>query len=95
MKITKVDLIFCQPVEDGWRPSFCRIYTDKGIYGDGEVALPYGSAKEAAFNEMKDLAPMLIGMNSLRARSNLAEALSQQLLWLKRRPRSLWRYFCL
>lgn len=65
MKITKVDLIFCQPVEDGWRPSFCRIYTDEGIYGDGEVALPYGMAKEAAFNEMKDLAPMLIGMNPL------------------------------
>ncbi len=65
MKITKVDLLYADPVEDGWRPSFCRIYTDQGIYGDGEVALSYGAAKEAAFYEMKELAPMLIGMNPL------------------------------
>lgn len=65
MKITKIDLIYSQPVEDGWRPSFCRIYTDSGIYGDGEVALSYGRNKYAAFAEMKDLAPLLIGMNPL------------------------------
>ena len=63
MKITKIDLLYGDPVEDNWRPSFCRIYTDSGIYGDGEVALSYGGAKEAAFAEMKELAPMLIGMN--------------------------------
>ena len=39
MKITKIDLLYCDPVEGGWRPSLCRIYTDEGIYGDGEVAL--------------------------------------------------------
>ena len=38
MKITKIDLLFSDPVEDGWRPMFCRIYTDAGIYGDGEVS---------------------------------------------------------
>lgn len=65
MKITKIDLLYSDPVEDNWRPSFCRIYTDRGIYGDGEVALSYGGAKEAAFIEMKELAPMLIGMNPL------------------------------
>lgn len=31
MKITKIDLLYCDPVEDGWRPSFCRIYTDEGF----------------------------------------------------------------
>ena len=32
MKITKIDPLQSQPVEDGWRPLFCRIYTDEGIY---------------------------------------------------------------
>ena len=49
MKITKIDLLYCDPVEGGWRPSLCRIYTDEGIYGDGEVALSYGGASQAAF----------------------------------------------
>lgn len=46
-------------------PSFCRIFTDTGLYGDGEVALSYGIASKAAFSEMAKLAPMLIGMNPL------------------------------
>ena len=45
----KIDLLYCDPVEGGWRPSLCRIYTDEGIYGDGEVALSYGGASQAAF----------------------------------------------
>lgn len=65
MKIRKIDLLLANPVEDGWRPAFCRIYTDTGIFGDGEVALSYGSARLAAFSEMQELAPMLIGMNPL------------------------------
>ena len=65
MKITKIDLLFSNPVEDGWRPLFCRIYTDSGIYGDGEIALSYGGTREAAFGILKDLAPMLIGMDPL------------------------------
>jgi galactonate dehydratase len=65
MKITKIDLLFANPVEGGWRPQFCRIYTDEGIYGDGEVALSYGGARNAAFGILKDLAPEIIGMNPL------------------------------
>ena len=65
MKITKIDLLFSDPVEDGWRPLFCRIYTDAGIYGDGEVALSYGDTLNAAFGILKDLAPMLIVMDPL------------------------------
>lgn len=30
-------------------PPLCRVYTDEGIYGDGEVALSYGGASRAAF----------------------------------------------
>ena len=65
MKITKIDLLYCDPVEDGWRPAFCRIYTDEGIYGDGEIALSYADVTNAAFGILKDFAGMLIGMNPL------------------------------
>lgn len=44
----------------GWRPSLCRIYTDEGIYGDGEVALSYGGASQAAFAMLKDMANRLM-----------------------------------
>lgn len=41
-----------------WRrmtPPLCRVYTDEGIYGDGEVALSYGGASRAAFGMLQDL----------------------------------------
>ncbi|MEE8807750.1 MAG: mandelate racemase/muconate lactonizing enzyme family protein [Lactimicrobium sp.] len=65
MKITKIDLLHSEPVEDGWRPIFVRVYTDEGIYGDGEVALSYGGIDNAAFGMLQDMAPKLIGMNPL------------------------------
>ena len=77
MKITKIDLLYCDPVEGGWRPSLCRIYTDEGIYGDGEVALSYGGASQAAFAMLKDMANRLIGMNPLDH-----EVIWQKLLYL-------------
>ena len=65
MKITKIDLLYSQPVEDGWRPVFCRVHTDEGIYGDGEVALSFDDITHAAFGMMQDMAKLLIGMNPL------------------------------
>ena len=65
MRITKLDLLHSEPVEDGWRPLFVRVYTDEGIYGDGEVALSYGGIDQAAFGMLRNMAPMLIGMNPL------------------------------
>ena len=41
MKITKVDAIQIEdkPADQpGWRPIVCRVYTDTGLYGDGEAA---------------------------------------------------------
>ena len=46
-------------------PPLCRVYTDEGIYGDGEGALSYGGASRAAFGMLQDLARHLIGMNPL------------------------------
>ena len=65
MKITKVDVFLEKaPAEHpGWRPILCRIYTDEGIYGDGEAALAYGIAAPAAFGMIRDLATLIIGMD--------------------------------
>ena len=65
MKITQVD-IFVPKVEGmPWRPVLCRIYTDEGIYGDGEAALAYGIASPAAVGMIQDLAQLIIGMDPL------------------------------
>ena len=66
MKITQVD-IMTPTIEERpiWRPILCRIYTDEGIYGDGEAALAYGIASPAAAGMIRDLAKLIIGMDPL------------------------------
>lgn len=52
MKITKIDvmLVDAKPKDNpGWTPVVCRIYTDEGIYGDGEAAMAYGSGSTGAY----------------------------------------------
>lgn len=66
MKITKVDVMQLQARDMAmWRPIVCRIYTDEGIYGDGEAALSYGTGAPAALGMIKDLAALIIGMDPL------------------------------
>lgn len=67
MKITKVDVLHLKTNLKGghWRPVVCRIYTDEGIYGDGEAALAYGEAQLAAYGMVQNLAKLIIGMNPL------------------------------
>jgi len=67
MKITKVDVLHLKTnLKNGhWRPIVCRIYTDEGIYGDGEAALAYGEAQHAAFGIVQNFAKLIIGMNPL------------------------------
>lgn len=67
MKITKVDVLHLKTeLKNGaWRPIVCRIYTDEGIYGDGEAALAYGEAQSAAFGMIQNFAKLIIGMNPL------------------------------
>ncbi len=67
MKITKVDVLHLKTdLKNGhWRPIVCRIYTDEGIYGDGEAALAYGEAQCAAFGIVVNFAKLIIGMNPL------------------------------
>lgn len=65
MRITKVEVIRVPTSSPPWGPTFCRIWTDTGIYGDGEAAMCYGSAQNAAFGILKDYANLIIGMDPL------------------------------
>lgn len=66
MKITSVDIMALHPREGAFfRPVVCRVNTDVGIYGYGEAAISYGKGAPAAFGMIKDLAPMIIGMDPL------------------------------
>lgn len=66
MKITKVDVFY---VDDKANPIIhqvlCRVYTDNGLYGDGEAAMSYGVGAMAAFGMVQDLANLIIGMDPL------------------------------
>ncbi len=68
MKITKVDILHLKTKLKGghWRPIVCRIYTDEGIYGDGEAALAYGEAQFAAAGIVRNFARLIIGMDPLQ-----------------------------
>lgn len=63
MKITKVEVFRIEA--HILTPVGCRIHTDEGLYGDGEAALAYGNGSNAAFGMLRDLAPLIIGMDPL------------------------------
>ncbi|MBP2628591.1 MAG: mandelate racemase family protein [Firmicutes bacterium] len=83
MKITKVDVmqVDVQSTDNpGWRPIVCRVYTDAGIYGDGEAALAYGVGSTAAYGMIQDLAKLVIGMNPLE----------NEVIWEKMYKSTFW-----
>lgn len=66
MKIVKVYVMqLGTDVRPDWRPIVCRIYTDEGIYGDGEAAMAYDVGALGAFGMLQELAKMVIGMDPL------------------------------
>lgn len=66
MKIVKVDVMqLGTDIRPDWRPIVCRIYTDEGIYGDGEAAMAYDVGALGAFGMLQELAKMVIGMDPL------------------------------
>ena len=66
MKITSIDVMALHPREGAhFRPIVCRVNTDDGLYGYGEAAISYGKGAPAAFGMVKDLAPMILGMDPL------------------------------
>ena len=81
MKITKVDVFqFRCDVPIPNRPVGCRIYTDEGIYGDGEGSMSYGTGSEAAFGMIEALANMITGMDPL----------DNEVIWDKMHRTTFW-----
>ncbi len=78
MKITKIDLLTVGGL-DIISFTFCRVYTDAGIYGDGEVAGIHGSG-HAAFAMLQDFAKYLIGKDPMKT----------ELLWEDMFETSFW-----
>jgi galactonate dehydratase len=81
LKITKIDVFqVSSPDNPVWRPVLCRVYTDKGIYGDGEAAMAYGVASAGAFGMVQELANLVIGMNPLE----------NEVIWQKMYRSTFW-----
>lgn len=81
MKITKIDVFRLNTTNNKMNsPIGCRIYTDKGIYGDGEAGMAYGIGGTAAYGMVCDLAELLIGMDPL----------CNEAIWEKMYKKSFW-----
>jgi L-alanine-DL-glutamate epimerase-like enolase superfamily enzyme len=66
MKITSVEVIALERDPSCLNRSvLCRVNTDQGISGIGEAAVAIGTGAPATYEQIKDLAPMIIGMDPL------------------------------
>lgn len=79
MKIERIEIrkLNINPV---WTPVICRIYTDEGIYGDGEAALAFDHGATGAMWAIKDFGEMIIGMNPL----------DNEVIWEKLYKQTYW-----
>lgn len=81
MKIVSIDVMALEKDKDcGNRPIICRINTDEGISGYGEAAVAIGTGATAAFELLKDFAPMVIGMDPFY----------NEVIWEKLFKQSFW-----
>ncbi len=68
MRITGVDVILMDeshPDNTGWSPVVCRVYTDEGLYGDGEAAIAYSIGSKAAWSMVQEMGNRVLGMDPL------------------------------
>jgi L-alanine-DL-glutamate epimerase-like enolase superfamily enzyme len=81
MKIERIEVIALEK-DPGClsRPVLCRITTGEGISGLGEAGVAIGTGAPAAFEQIKDLAPMILGMDPL----------CHELIWEKMFRQSFW-----
>ena len=66
MKISRVEIYqLHSPQPNILRPVVCRIYTDTGLYGDGEAAVAYGRGTGGAYGQIREYAELIIGKDPL------------------------------
>lgn len=81
MKITKIDIYeLHSPSPLTLRPIVCRVFTDEGIYGDGEAAVEYGRAASGAFGQLEEYAHLAVGMDPLET----------EVIWDKLHKQTFW-----
>lgn len=80
MKITKVDVFKFNTVKPFFNAVGCRVYTDEGLYGDGEAALSYGVGYHGAVGMIQDLAKLILGMDPLQ----------NEVIWNKLHKETFW-----
>lgn len=81
MKIKAVEVyLFDCHIPFPFNPVGCRIFTDEGIWGDGEAAISYGVGYHAAAGMIQDLAKLVIGMNPLE----------NEVIWNKLHKNTFW-----
>lgn len=81
MKITSIDIYeLYSPVPQALRPIVCRVFTDTGLYGDGEAGVAYGCSASAAFGQLEEYARLVIGMDPLET----------EVIWNKLHRETFW-----
>ena len=65
MKITSVEIFLLDGGRPTWRPVVCRVNTDEGICGYGEASLGFDNGAYGAVGMLKEIAPMVIGMDPM------------------------------
>ena len=82
MKVTSVDVYALKHrgPAGSMRGIGCRVFTDEGIYGDGEAGISYGVGAPAAFSMIQSLAPLIIGQDPMR----------NEFLWEKMFKETFW-----
>lgn len=79
MKITSIEIIEPRPV-NGMRIVICKVNSDEDVYGYGEIGVAIGVGATAAKEVIKDIAPMIFGMNPLY-NDVIWEKLYKQTFW--------------
>ena len=81
MKITKVELyMFNCHTQAPAKHVGIRMFTDEGIYGDGEASLAYGNGAEGAYGMLEALIPLVLGMNPM----------ANEVIWDKLHKDTFW-----
>ncbi len=65
MKITSIEIFLLDGGRPTWRPIVCRVNTDEGISGYGEASLGFDNGAWGAVGMLKEIAPMVIGMDPM------------------------------